>query len=73
MRGPKRSSDAIMPYKELCRSVAFRIAQVNLEMDEQNILRMANRALEVLPKVQNLPTYSQVISMTHKELNHNLQ
>ena len=59
--------------EEICLDVARRLARVNTEMSEEEILRKAKRAVRVLKNIQNLPTYSRVINMTHHELNLLLQ
>lgn len=55
--------------KELCESVANRISRANLEMRFHEERLKAKLAVKHIKKIQDLPSYCQVINMTHAELN----
>ena len=59
--------------KELRRSVANRLMKAKPDLGQAEAKRIAKHALKVLRKIQYLPRYSQVINMTHMELNLTLQ
>ena len=59
--------------KELRRSVANRLMKANPDLGQVEAKRFAKHAVKVLRKIQYLPRYSQVINMTHMELNLTLQ
>lgn len=59
--------------EELCLKVAKRIKRISPGMSSEDIDRKARRAVKVLRQIQDLPRYSQVINMTHQELNLVLQ
>ena len=55
--------------KELCKSVAKRVLKANQGMKRDDVKRITKRAVNHLKSIQELPRYSQVINMTHEELN----
>ena len=59
--------------EELHLRVAERIARVSPDMSIEDIDEIAMRALKRCKKIQEVPRYSQVINMTHRELNLVLQ
>ena len=69
------SNRALIDLKreELCLEVAKRISKVSPEMSNEDVVCKARRAVRVLKKIQDLPRYSQVINMNHRELNQVLQ
>ena len=69
------SNRALIDLKreELCLEVARRISKVSPEMSDEEVDRKARRAVSVLRKIQDVPRYSQVINMNHRELNLVLQ
>ena len=56
-------------HKELCKSVAKRMAKVNPGIEKDVIKRKAKRAVKSLKLIQDLPRHSQIINMTHDQLN----
>ena len=54
---------------ELCERVFERLLKVNPDVDVEELFSKAKRAVKVLKTIQQLPRYSQVINMTHQELN----
>ena len=46
-----QNKEVLMTRKELCRSVAFRLAKVDHDLDEHQILKKAKRAVKVLRNV----------------------
>ena len=69
----KTASSVILTKKELFKKVRERLSKVYPEMGERFTRKLAKRAVKVLKRIQDLPRYSQVINMTHKELNLVLQ
>ena len=55
--------------KELSESVANRISRANPEMRFHEERLKAKPAVKHIKKIQDLPSYCQVINMTHAELN----
>ena len=62
-----------MTQLEVCQRVIERLARIHPELPMRVILHQAERAMEVVHEIQELPSYSQVINMTHLELNLALQ
>lgn len=69
----KTSSSVILTKKELYKKVRERLSKVYPEMGERLTRKLAKRAVKVLRRIRELPRYSQVINMTHLELNQVLQ
>ena len=68
-----KSITIVLTKKELRRSIRQRLARVNPHLTPQELMRISKHAVKVLRKIQDLPRYSQVINMTHRELNLVLQ
>lgn len=64
-----RPSQADKTKKELYESVARRIAKANPEMRYDEVWLWAKLAVKHFKKIHDIPSYSQVINMTHHELN----
>ena len=50
---------------QLLRSVIDRVAKANPMQAMEESVRVSKRAIRVLSKIHNLPTYSQIINMSH--------
>ena len=64
----QKPAPIVLTKRELCKSVAKRLKKSNPELSPDSVKRKAKYAVNALNEIQNVPSYSQVINMTHRQL-----
>lgn len=64
----QKPAPIVLTKRELCKSVAKRLKKSNPELSPDSARRKTKHAIKVLKEIQNIPSYSQVINMTHRQL-----